>query len=143
MGFLAGQTVTAGQLDRIQPKKYSAIGSGTLTGPQTNADVVDATVTMTTETAATYVAWCVWDNNTVGASTGTFLGRLNIDGVNQSPLATAADPDSSARVTAAQSYHGVLAAAGSHTFKLVASPLTNQQVQGVNCSIIVEITEVI
>lgn len=143
MGFLAGQTVTAGQLDRIQPKTYSAVGSGTLSGPLSNADVVGATVTMTTDTAATYVAWCVWDFNTLAPSTGTELGRLNIDGVNQSPLSTSADPDQSARAGAPQNYHGVLAAAGSHTFKLVASPLTSQQVQGVNCSIIVQITEVI
>jgi hypothetical protein len=141
--FLAGQIVKAGMLNRLQPKKYSAIGTGTLTGPLTNVDVPNATVTMTTETAATYVAWCVWDDNTTSPSSGTQLGRLAIDGLNQSPLSVAADPAGNARGTVAQNYHGVLTAAGTHTFKLVASPLTGQQVQGVNCSIIVEITEVI
>lgn len=143
MPILAGQVVTAAQLNRLQPKKYSAVGSGTLTGPLSNADVTGATITVAAETAASYTVWCVWDTNTTAINSGTQIGRLAIDGVNQSPLGVTADPDSGARNGAAQTYQGTLTAPGSHTFKLVASPLTGQQVQGVNCSILVEITEVV
>lgn len=143
MPFLAGQIVTAQQLNRIQPKKYGAVGSGTIVGAATNADVPSATVTMTTETAATYVAWCVWDANVSTGGTATLLGRMNLDGVNQSPLGTMLQPTSLGRGQPVQQYTGTLGAAGSHTFKLVASPLANQTVQGTNCSIIVEITEIV
>ncbi|SCK20044.1 hypothetical protein YUYDRAFT_02074 [Streptomyces sp. ScaeMP-e48] len=143
MPILAGQIVTASQLNRLQPKKYGAVGSGTIAGAATNADVPSATVTVDTETAANYVVWCVWDANVSAASTGTLLGRLNLDGVNQSPLATMNQPTSAGRAQPSQQYIGTLSAAGSHTFKLVASPMASQTVQGVNCSLIVEITEVV
>ena len=143
MPILAGQIVTAGQLNRLQPKKDGAVGSGTVVGPQTNADVVGATVTMVTETAAKYAVWCIWDVNVTSSTTGTWLGRLNIDGVNQSPVATMNHPTNTGRGQPVQQYIGALAAAGSHTFKLVASPLSGQTVQGVNCSVIVEITEIV
>ncbi|MFW3459713.1 hypothetical protein ACN24K_01800 [Streptomyces microflavus] len=144
MPVWAGQIITAGQINRIQPIPYSAVGSGTLTGPQTNADVVGATVTLTTLRAgATYKAWCVWDVNVTAAATGTWLGRMALGGVGQSPLATMSHPTSGGRSTPTQTYHGTLATAGTYTFKLIASPLTSQVVQGVNCSILVEITEVV
>ncbi|MER5882723.1 hypothetical protein ABT160_02725 [Streptomyces sp. NPDC001941] len=140
----AGQKITAAQFNRLQPKKYSAVGTGTLTGPLSNADVTGATITLTTETAnAMYTVWCTWDFNMTGASSGTETGRLNLDGANLSPLTTNADPDNGGRGTVPQNYNGTIATPGSHTFKLVASPLTGQQVQNVNCSIIVEITEVV
>lgn len=144
MAFLAGERITATRLNRLQPVKYAAVGSGTLTGPQTNADVTDATITLTTETdGAGYVAWCVWDINTTGAAAGTATMRLNFDTANLTPLATFNGPDSGERSTVTQVYEGTVTTAGSHTFKLVASPNTNQQIQGVNSSIIVEITEVV
>lgn len=144
MPIWAGQIITVGQINRIQPVTYSAVGSGTLTGPQTNADVPSATVTLTTLTAgAAYKAWCTWDVNVTAGATGTWLGRMALDGTGQSPLATMSHPTSTGRGTPTQTYHGTLAAAGSHTFKLIASPLTSQVVQGVNCSIVVEITEVV
>lgn len=144
MPIYAGQNVTAGQLNRIQPVPYSAVGSGTVTGPQSNADVTGATITLTTLTSgATYKAWCVWDVNVTGAATGTWLGRMALGGVGQSPLATMNHPASNGRGTPTQTYHGTLGAAGSYTFKLIASPLANQVVQGVNCSIVVEISEVV
>ena len=143
MPILAGQIVTAGQLNRIQPKKAGAVGSGTVVGPQTNADVPSATVTMVTETAAKYVVWCVWDVNVTSSSSGTWLGRMALDGVNQSPLGTMNHPATPGRGQPVQMYTGTLTAAGSHTFKLVASPLSGQTVQGVNCSIVVEITEIV
>ncbi|MFD9757950.1 carbohydrate-binding protein [[Kitasatospora] papulosa] len=143
MPILAGQIVTATQLNRLQPKKYGAVGTSAITGPSTNTDVPGASLTITTETAANYVVWCVWDANVSGAGTGTLLGRLALDGINQSPLATMNHPASGGRSQPTQQYIGTLPTAGSHTFKLVASPLTLQTVQGTNCSILVEITEII
>lgn len=143
MPIPAGGIVTAGQLARIQPKKYGAVGSGSIVGPSANADVASATVTMVTETAASYVAWCIWDVNVTAPTTGTWLGRMALDGTNQSPLGTMNHPANTGRGMPVQMYTGTLAAAGSHTFKLVASPLTGQTVQGVNCSIVVEITEIV
>lgn len=143
MAILAGQRVTAGQLNRIQPKSYGAVGSGSIAASQTNADVTDATVTFEAETLATYTAWCVWDYNVTGATAATGTARLAIDGVNQSPLATFNGTANNQRGTITQEYHGVLAATGSHTFKLVASTSTNMAVIGTNSSIVVEIKEVV
>lgn len=144
MPILAGQTVTETIFNRLRPKKYYAVGSGTLTGPLTNSDVTGATITVTTETAgAEYAVWCVWDLNNNGAPGGSANGRMALDGVPQTPLATFHDADAVGRGTSPQNYGGTLATAGSHTFKLVASPNSGQQVQGVNCSIMVEIAEVI
>lgn len=144
MPILAGQRVTGGQLNRIQPKKDFVVGSGTMSGPQTNADVTGATITLTTETAgARYAVWCVWDINNSGAPGGSANGRMALDGTPQTPLATFHDADAVGRGTSPQNYSGTLATVGAHTFKLVASPSSGQQVQGVNCSMIVEITEVV
>lgn len=144
MAFQAGERMTAARLNRLQPKTYSAVGSGTLTGAQSNADVTDATITLTTEVAnATYKAWCVWDCITTNTASGTLLARMSLDGSALTPLATFNGPDSGERGTIGQHYSGTLTASGSHTFKLIASPNANQQVQGTNSSIMVEITEVV
>ncbi|MEV6079655.1 hypothetical protein AB0L80_31770 [Streptomyces sp. NPDC052069] len=145
MPILAGQVVTAAQLNRLQPKGYHAIGSGTVVGAVTNGDVPDATVTFTTETAgATYKAWAVWDVD-IGPSptTGTGTARISVDGTVVSPLATFGQEVPTDRLTVSQNYSGVLAAAGSHTLKLVASPAANQTIQGANSTITVIITEAI
>ncbi|MFE0270804.1 hypothetical protein ACFWZY_01490 [Streptomyces sp. NPDC058992] len=144
MPFLAGQVVTAGQMDRIQPRPYSAAGSGTVAAGSTNADVTGATITLTTQTAnAVFKAVCVWDFNTTGVPGGSSTARLALDGVGQSPLATWRGDAANERGTVSQAYHGTVASAGSHTFKLIASTATNTEVLGANCSIVVEITEVV
>ncbi|WP_159056204.1 hypothetical protein [Streptomyces sp. DSM 15324] len=51
MAYAAGDRMTAGRTNRLQPKQYYAIGSGTVAGAATNADVPSATVTFTTEAA--------------------------------------------------------------------------------------------
>ncbi|MGW5352198.1 hypothetical protein ACWERV_17015 [Streptomyces sp. NPDC004031] len=144
MGFLAGETVTADRLNRLQPTVYFAIGSGMVVGAQTNADVPSATITLTTQTAgATYTAECVWDVDLTGATTATGTARMMLDGTAQPPLAVFGQEVATDRLTTAQNYSGTLATAGSHTFKLVASPAANQQIQGVNSSIKVTIYEVV
>ncbi|MGQ4358573.1 hypothetical protein [Streptomyces sp. SAS_272] len=143
MAFLAGEMATAGRINRLQSASYGAIGSGVVSASSTNVDVPSATVTVTTETAgARYVATCVWDYNTLGIPGASSTARMALDGVGQSPLATFRGDAASERGTITQTYRGTLGAAGSYTFKLIASTATNTEVQGVNCSITVEITEV-
>ncbi len=141
--FLSGEMLVAQRLNRLQPKTYYAIGSGTVVGAASGADVPSATVTFTTETTgATYEAYCVWDIDLTGATTATGTARLAVDGVQQSPLAVYGQEVTTDRLTVAQNYSGSLGAAGSHTLKLVASPAASQTIQGVNCSILVKVTEV-
>ncbi|HEY9410313.1 MAG TPA: hypothetical protein VIP77_12090 [Jiangellaceae bacterium] len=144
MPILAGQVVTAQQLTRLQPVSYNAAGSGTIAASSTNADVTGATITLTTETAnAVYKAWCVWDFNTTAAPGASSTARMALDSVGQSPVATFRGDNSAERGTVAQVYRGTLPSAGSHTFKLIATTATNTECLGANCSITVEINEVV
>lgn len=144
MAFASGDRITASRMNNLQTRVFYAIGSGTIAASQTNADVTDATVTFTTLTDnATYMAFCVWDYDSTGTPGGDGTARLNVDAVNQNPLATFGGINSSQdRGTVAQNYSGTLTTAGSHTLKLVASTNTNMQVLGVNCSILVLVEEV-
>lgn len=143
MAFLAGERITAARLNRLQPTVYGAIGSGTVAASSTNADVTSATVSVTNETVdAQYKAWCVWDFNATGVPGASSTARLAIDGVGQSPLATFRGDAANERGTVTAVYEGVLTTAATRTFKLIATTSTNVEVQGVNCSITVEITEV-
>ncbi|MCM2390204.1 hypothetical protein [Streptomyces albipurpureus] len=143
MALLAGQILTAEQVNRIQPRPHNAVGTGTISGALSNQTVANTTITLDTETdGATYHAVCVWDLDTnTGATTGT--GRLNVDGANQSPLAAFSDATGTDRGTFSQVYQGTLAAAGSHTFKMIASPGAGQIIQGVNCAYNLTIFEVV
>ncbi|NUK22076.1 hypothetical protein [Streptomyces lunaelactis] len=144
MPLLAGQIFKASQANHLRPTKYSAVGTGTLTGAVSNTDVPDATITLTTETdGAEYSAWCVWDVDLSGATTGLGFGRLNLDGSNLNPLSTYAQEVTTDRLTVPQNYRGTIPTAGTHTFKLVATLVANQQILGVNTSILVEIAEVV
>ncbi|MEU3976899.1 hypothetical protein [Streptomyces bacillaris] len=143
MPILSGQIVTAAQLNRMQPRPHHAVGSGTVVGPQTNADVPGASVTVTAETAgARFTAVCTWDTYVTANTTGTWLGRMMVDGVAQTPVATMNEPSTPGRAESTQTFSGTLTA-GSHTFKLVTSPNANQTTTGVNCSILVTIYEVV
>lgn len=144
MAILAGERLTAGRVNRLQPRTYPiAIGTGTVPASSTNADVPGATITLTTETAgATFKVWAVFDFNSLGASAASSTGRLVVDGVNQLPLVVFRGDAAADRGTQAQNYTGTLAAAGSHTFKLIASTSTNTECLGSNTSLVVEITEV-
>lgn len=145
MPILAGQIIEAAALMRLQTKSYSATGTGgPLVGPQSNADVTGCTLTITTETAgATYKAWVVIDHDKTTANSSVNFGRLNVDGVNQSTTTGSAQDAVTDRTVAGQNYHGVLATAGSHTLKVVASPPTGNQILNTNTTLVVEITEVV
>ncbi|GGT43324.1 hypothetical protein [Streptomyces purpureus] len=145
MPLLAGQRLKAGQLDRLRPRRYSAVGTSTVAGPLTNGDIPGCTITLTTETAnAEYHIIGVFDIRATLGSAGTATGRAAIDGAMQSPLATFNAPDASGRNTVAQQWTGTIPTAGSHTIKLVAT-LTNstQEAVGVNSSVVVIIQEVV
>jgi hypothetical protein len=144
MPILAGQKVTADQLTHLQPKSYSVTGTGNLVGPVTNADVPGCSITLTTETAgATYKAWIVIDHDKTTANSTVNFGRLNVDGANQAATTASAQDAVTDRTAAGQNYHGVLATAGAHTLKVVASPPTGNQVLGTNTTLVVEITEAV
>lgn len=143
MSIAAGDRITADRLNNLKTSTYYAVGSGTVAASSTNADVTDATVTFTTLTAnATYRAWCVWDYLASGTPAAVSTARLNVDGANQTPLATFQATGATERDTVAQNYSDTLASAGSHTLKLVATTSTNVTVQGSNSSIMVAIEEV-
>jgi hypothetical protein len=144
VSILAGEIVTAARLNRLQPKTYYAIGSGSVAGAASNSDVPSATVTFDTEADnAVYMVHGVWDVNWTGATTTIGTARIAVDGTVQSPLCTWQAEVATDRGTYGQSYSGTLAAAGSHTIKLVCSPAANQSVEGVNSSISVTIYEVV
>lgn len=143
MALVSGNRATGDRINNLQSKIYYAIGSGTIAASQTNADVTSATVTFETLTDnATYAAFCVWDFNVTGTPAASSTARLDVDGVDQSPLATFNGTANNERGTVAQNYSDVLPTAGSHTLKLQATTSTNTTVQGVNCSILVIVEEV-
>lgn len=125
MPILAGQAVTAGQLNRLQPKTYRAgTQTAALTGPLTNADVPGISVAFTTETAgALVVATIVCDFDPTTTVGGLSSGRLYIDGsgvgefaVYQQGPGTTGD-----RGSTPQTYREVIPTAGAHTAKLVVT----------------------
>src|SRR5688500_18325275 len=129
MAFLAGETITATRLNRLQPRSYFAVGTSNLVGPQSNVDVPRCTVTLTTETArATYKAWIAIDHDMTNPSTTISFGRLAIDGVTQTNTTAAAQEVITDRVAVPQNYYGSVTTAGSHTFKVVGSPPANTQI---------------
>lgn len=144
MPILAGQIIEAAVANRLQSKSYSVTGTGNLAGPASNADVPGCSYTFNTETAgATYKAWIVIDHDKTTANSTVNFGRLNVDGVNQSATTASAQDAITDRTAAGQNYHGVLAAAGTHTLKVVGSPPTGNQILGTNTTLIIEITEVV
>lgn len=120
MGFLAGETITAGKLNRIQPTPYEEPCTAALTvTTATYADITGCSITLTTAAAnAVYMAEAVFDANvTVVSGTSLMVGRLLVDGVTDSGIAVYA-MDTTDRATIAMRWRGLLASAGSHTLKL-------------------------
>jgi hypothetical protein len=146
MPILAGQIVTAAQLNRLQPKSYRAVGSTTLSGAVTNADVPGASVTFTTETTdAVYVAHASFDPRIYqNTQSGLNAGNIMVDGVIGNEYAIFRDGGGSTgtAMSVSQTYRGTLGAAGSHTIKLVANLLANVQLN-VYASLTVTIYEVV
>ncbi|MEU2149310.1 hypothetical protein ABZ741_34060 [Streptomyces globisporus] len=122
MPILAGQIITAGQLNRLQPVVYSATGSSNLVLTTTDTDVPGASVTLTTGTAnAIYVAHGVFCFDAGGAVTDFGSGILNVDGAQASGNARWSGEVGTDFGTDTQLWTGTLPAAGSHTLKLQGS----------------------
>ncbi|MGW0163667.1 hypothetical protein ACWDWT_00530 [Streptomyces sp. NPDC003343] len=125
--FLAGETITAGRLNRLQPRQYFAQASGTLPASQTSADIPGVTVTFTTEQPnAIYTAHLAvdfdWNANTNSLSSS----RIKVDGTFPINLFSVAQMQTTTdRATNGQNYRGVLGSAGSHTITAVATTDTN------------------
>lgn len=120
MAFTAFETITAAKLNRIQPVTYEGIATSTLSTSTTVADIVGATVTLSTTAAnAIYVVNATFDCY-VSAASGvtTIQGRLDVDGVNAGREAVFTGTATGERATIKQQWRGTLAAAGSHTLKL-------------------------
>jgi hypothetical protein len=120
MGFLAGETLTAGKLNRIQPTPYEEACTASLTvTTATYADITGASITLTTQADnAIYMAEAVFDCNVTGTSTTSLMvGRLLVNGVADSGISVYA-MDTLDRSTIAMRWRGTLAATGSHTLKL-------------------------
>jgi hypothetical protein len=82
MGFLAGENITAGRLNRLQPKKYPVYQTGTLVGAVTNTLVPGCTINIVNETAgATWTCWWTLDFDLTSTTTTTGTGRARVDGV--------------------------------------------------------------
>lgn len=144
MPILAGQIIEAAVANRLQPKSYSVTGTGNLVGPVSNADVPGCSYTFNTETAgATYKAWIVIDHDLTNPTTVVGFGRLVVDGVNQPTTTGVSRELITDRTVVGQNYHGTLASAGAHTFKVVGSPPASQQILGANTTLVIEITEVV
>lgn len=120
MSFLAGETITAGRLNRLQPVDYDAAATSALAvGNSTYADIPGCSITLTTGAAnATYKAWAVLDCSVTAVSTTALMvGRHVVDGVVDTGIAVYA-MDTLDRATIAMMWRGTLASAGSHTLKL-------------------------
>lgn len=120
MTILAGQKITADQLDRMQPTSYIAACSSALSVTTTTyADIVGCSITLATKGAnATYVVTGIFDCSvTTTSATSLMVARLLVDGVVDSGIAVYA-MDTQDRACISMVWQGTLAAAGNHTLKL-------------------------
>ncbi|MFJ8866712.1 hypothetical protein ACIRD6_13280 [Streptomyces sp. NPDC102473] len=146
MPIPAGGIVTAGQLGRMQPKPYDAVGTSNLVGPVTDGDVPGCSVTFTTTTAnAVATVVIAVDFDFTAATTTLGSGRLNVDGVGESKytIFQQGPGTSTDRATGGQTYRVTLAAAGSHTLKITATAPTGMLITGVYTSLVATVYEVV
>jgi hypothetical protein len=147
MAILAGEIVSAGRLNRLQPVTYDAVCSSALTVTTTETDVDGASVTFTTAAdGAVYVVEGIFDIIVDTASAGVnVLGRCAVDGVPQTASAPY-EMNATDRGPANQVWRGTLGSAGSHTIKLRASKTGAggvARVLNINSTLTVTIYEVV
>ena len=123
MPILSGQKLEASTLNHLQPQVYESVATVALTRTDTTtyADITDATVTFSTETAnAIAVVDAEFDCAVGNADTGTDMnGRIMVDGVAGTRLAKHSLDDAGLdRDTVYMFEKFTLASAGSHTIKL-------------------------
>lgn len=121
MSFLAFQIVRASALNRIQPVSYTAIQSntGTQTVTTTESDLVGASVTFTTATAASCTLVAIYDVEVTATGASTFQGRISIDGATVTTKEGHLTGNGALiRVSVSQVIEFTLSGAGSHTVKM-------------------------
>jgi hypothetical protein len=151
MPILAGDRVTAAQLNRLQTKTFAAVATSTLAASSTDADIVGASVTFTTETDdAIFEAIGDFQVIWTGAGTSSAVGKIALDGniqagqiaTRQAP-GTAADNGDSAAMS--RTWRGTLGTAGSHTIRLVGTTGASQTISSASSAttLTVRVTEVV
>lgn len=141
MPILAGDVVTAADLNRLQPKTYYAAATASITAA---GDVTGATITLNTETdgAIVVITGCGSYNWSANTTISTITCQQN-----GTPLAgkIICDPDNtSGRETNYQQWRVNPGAAGSYTFKLVGETVpANMTIDATHTTIICEVTEAV
>lgn len=131
MAFLAGETITAGRLNRLQPKLYHATGTGLDIGAlQDDVDVPGLSIPVSVGTAgATYQATIAVSFYNISPSGAVGSARLYLDNLGVGVFGVYADADNSGKATVVQTYQGTISTAGSHTFKVVATTPGGQTIK--------------
>jgi hypothetical protein len=144
VSFLAGENLTAGRLNRLQPTTYNAGASGTVPASSTNVDVPGATVTFTT-VVANAVAHCYWttDFDLSGPTTALGTSRLLLDGATASTKTTVFEAEvATDRASVAQMDQYTIATPGSHTIKMQATTPASMTI-GLQSALRVVVVEVV
>lgn len=118
----AGAKLYASEL----PFVSRAVASSLLALTSTITDVPGATVTNVLSRNLNFIAWGVFDTETLAAATTTAIGYLYIDGAAEAEQALLKDTVSGERATIAQVWTGSLGA-GSHTLTLRGSAVVSSQ----------------
>lgn len=147
--MLNGEPVSADEWNRrMRVLVETAVCSSALALTATITDVPGCSVTIETEAAnAVYIAYGVFDMEQLAASTTTIaVGILDVDGTDDTRQAIFQGLADNSRATVAQVWTGVLASAGSHTFKLQGQRAGGadgvKRVNNVHTSITVHVMEV-
>ncbi|MGW9242573.1 hypothetical protein ACWGRL_28185 [[Kitasatospora] papulosa] len=146
MPVYAGQNLTAGQFNRLQPRPSEVTASGNLALTTTEVDVPGASLTLATTAAnALYVATATFSFDITTATTAFASGALDVDGTAPSGQARWSGEVGTDFGPAVQQWSGTLPAVGNHTFKLRGSMSTGTGITilGAYTRLIVVIYEVV
>lgn len=122
MPLSSGQVVTADDLNHLKPTPYLATSNADLAGAVTDTDIPNVTMTIDTETDnAVYVATGFVDFDNTGTVATVATAVLVVDSVTQSGLIVYQQGISSDQMSPGGQWSGTLAAAGTHTLKLIAT----------------------
>ncbi len=128
MAFLAGENVTAGRLNLLQPATYTAKASAAQVGATSNTDVPGTLINFnTTNPNAAYTIHYFGDFDLSGATTLVGLCRPKIDGVIVGTYACYQAGVATDRSTPGNFYLGTLPSAGAHSVVLVSTLPANMQ----------------
>lgn len=143
MAFLAGENITAGRLNNLQPVEYHDTGTTDVPASSTNADIPGMSIPITTLTAnagySAVIAISIYNTTAAAASASA---RLHIDGVGTGAFAIYSDGDSSGKATVTQTFKGTIATPGAHTLKIVATTPAGVTIKSSFSTMLVTITEV-